>query len=77
MDLNRLYSDHQVLLMQADHAGPGLAGRSLRGDAQTLAGRIASYQEGMGAAAASAWKAQSVRLGTALSAALTARGLAA
>lgn len=76
MDLNQLYFDHQVMLMQADDAGPGTVGRTLDHDARALAGRIGSFQEGMGAPAAVAWKSRSTRLGAALSAAMTARSLA-
>ena len=57
MDLNRLYSDHQLLLMQADQA-PTPALRHLQEVAAThIAGRIGCMQRALGAAAAPAWEA--------------------
>ena len=56
MDLNRLYSDHQRLLMEADRA-PSERLRRLHAIAATdLAERIGRTQRGLGAAAAPAWE---------------------
>jgi len=45
MDLNELYSDHQVALMRAD------------GTSSLIAGRIGGLQRALGAGAAPAWEA--------------------
>lgn len=56
MDLNRLYSDHQRLLMQADRA-PNEESRRVHTDAAShLAERIGRKQRALGAAAALAWE---------------------
>ena len=55
MDFNRLYSDHQILLMQAERA-PSEAMRHVHEVAAThIAGRIGCMQRALGADAASAW----------------------
>lgn len=56
MDLNRLYSDHQSLLMQADHATDDGARRLLATAASGVAGRIGRVQRTLGARAAPAWE---------------------
>jgi hypothetical protein len=55
MDLNRLYSDHQKLLIEADRA-PSESLRHLHEVAAThVAGRIGRMQRELGAGAAQAW----------------------
>ena len=56
MDFNRLYSDHQILLMHADRAAtPAL--RYVHAVAAThLAGRIGKLQRTLGASAAPGWE---------------------
>lgn len=76
MDLNQLYFDHQVLLIRAHGAGQRKDRHHFETGARALAGRIADVQERTGAEAARWWKAQSVRPGAAMSAAVTARGFA-
>ena len=56
MDLNRLYSDHQILLMQADRAPSEGLRRMHSVAASHLAGRIGCMQRTLGATAASAWE---------------------
>lgn len=55
MDLNKLYFDHQLLLMKARRPGTS----QIRGEhlaaARAIAGRIATFQRGLGAASAAAW----------------------
>ena len=56
MDLNQLYSDHQLLLMRMDRA-PTRALRHLQEVAAShLAGRIGGLQRALGAAAAPSWE---------------------
>lgn len=56
MDFNRLYSDHQVMLMHADRA-PSDALRHVHEVAAThIAGRIGCMQRALGAAAAPSWE---------------------
>ena len=56
MDLNRLYSDHQIQLFEATRA-PSECMRRVHAVAATgLAGRIAGVQRALGAAAAPAWE---------------------
>lgn len=55
MDLNRLYFDHQLLLMEAERANsPELRQRHHNG-AALIAGRIGCMQRALGANAAPAW----------------------
>ena len=54
MDLNRLYFDHQLLLMKAART-PWSDARAI--DASHLAGRIGCILRANGAAAAPAWEA--------------------
>ena len=57
VDFNRLYSDHQILLMQAERA-PSEASRHVHEHevaASHVAGRIGCMQRALGANAASAW----------------------
>jgi cytosine/adenosine deaminase-related metal-dependent hydrolase len=75
MDLNQLYSDHQVLLMRARTAGHGERRRVHETNARQIAAQIGCIQHRSGATAARAWLAQSARPGAALSAAATANGL--
>jgi hypothetical protein len=59
VDLNKLYYDHQVLLMKVCQA-PTWHGRSQHvARASHLAGCIGRVQRGLGAAAATAWEAAS------------------
>ena len=59
MDLNKLYYDHQVLLMKVCQA-PTWHRRSQHiARASHLAGCIGRVQRGLGAAAAGAWEAAS------------------
>lgn len=56
MDFNRLYSDHQVLLVEAERA-PSEAMRHVHELAATVvAARIGCVQRALGATAASAWE---------------------
>lgn len=56
MDLNRLYSDHQIQLFEATRA-PSEPLRRLHAVAATqLAGRIGRVQRALGAAAAPTWE---------------------
>ena len=56
MDLNRLYSDHQLLLMQADRAPSDDARRVHTAAASHVAERIGRTQRALGAAAAPTWE---------------------
>jgi hypothetical protein len=56
MDLNRLYSDHQLLLMRADHALNDGAQRVHAAAASHLARQIGHVQRALGAAAAPTWE---------------------
>lgn len=56
MDFNRLYTDHQRLLIEAGRA-PNEASRHEHEIAAThIAGRIGCMQRALGATAASAWE---------------------
>jgi hypothetical protein len=56
VDFNRLYSDHQRLLIEADRA-PSVALRHVHEMAAThVAGNIGSMQRALGAGAASTWE---------------------
>lgn len=57
MDLNKLYSEHQVLLMKAERAVTDGGRRVLEVAASHLAGRIGCIQRGLGAAGAHGWDA--------------------
>jgi hypothetical protein len=56
MDLNRLYSDHQVLLVAAARAPTEGLRRVHSVAASHLAERIGRLQRGVGATAASGWE---------------------
>lgn len=60
MDLNKLYFDHQLLLIRAD----GSASRNRRAEceigASRVAARIGCVQRGLGAGAASGWETLAV-----------------
>lgn len=62
MDLNRLYFDHQLLLMRADGAQSDDAQHQHQLDATLLAGRIGGLLRGIGAGAAPAWEARGTPL---------------
>lgn len=55
MDLNQLYFDHQVLLMQAQSEPCADRRRLHRNGAALVAGRIGCMQVAMGARAAQGW----------------------
>lgn len=57
MDLNKLYSEHQVLLMKAERAASQACRDVLEVAASHLAGRIGCIQRGLGAAGARGWDA--------------------
>lgn len=59
MDFNRLYFDHQLLLMRASRPGTDLARRTHEASARTLAADIAAFQRRLGAGSALAWAALS------------------
>ncbi|KRA84378.1 hypothetical protein [Altererythrobacter sp. Root672] len=73
MDLNQLYYDHQVLLMQACGAGPGDARLSHETGARRIANRIGSIQRHSGAVAAIGWESLAALPGAALCSSLTAK----
>jgi hypothetical protein len=56
MDLNRLYFDHQMQLIEAERASSESLHRMHTVAASALAGRIAGIQRALGAAAAPAWE---------------------
>ncbi len=58
MDLNQLYSDHQVAHMRASSAISGADRDVCLDDAASLAARIGAFQQSLGAAAALAWTAK-------------------
>ena len=62
MDLNKLYSDHQVTLIRADRATTLEARRGHQSDAAQIAERIGLRQVRLGAAAACAWMAHARRI---------------
>lgn len=74
MDLNRLYFDHQVLLMQARAAKAGDKRQGLETGARRIACRIGSIQRHSGASAAKSWEDLSALPGVALCSTLTAKG---
>jgi hypothetical protein len=55
MDLNHLYSQHQLAIMCAAGASSRLAKTKYLATAELLAFRIGNYQLSKGAAAASSW----------------------
>ena len=57
MDLNQLYSDHQLLLMKAGRTLSAEARRAHEAGASLIAGRIGGVQRALGAAGAAAWEA--------------------
>jgi len=59
MDLNRLYFDHQMQLIEAERAPSERLQRMHTVAASAVAERIARVQRGLGAAAAPAWEALS------------------
>jgi len=59
LDLNQLYFDHQVSLMNAHGAATPHARRGHEHEAGRIAGRIGRLQSRLGAAAACAWVARS------------------
>ena len=56
MDLNQLYFDHQVLLMQATRARTHALRHCHEVAATHVAGRIGCMQRALGAGAASVWE---------------------
>ena len=60
MDLNQLYSDHQLLLMKARRTLSAEARRAHEAGASLIAGRIGGMQRALGAAGAAAWEAMAV-----------------
>ena len=56
LDLNRLYFDHQLLLIRAQEAATPALRRDHESDAARIAGRIAHRQGLLGASAARAWR---------------------
>ncbi|MBT2134766.1 hypothetical protein KK137_10505 [Croceibacterium sp. LX-88] len=73
MDLNKLYFDHQVLLMQAGGASSGDARLSYETSARRIADRIGSIQRHSGAIAATGWESLAALPGAALCSSLTAK----
>jgi len=61
VDLNQLYSDHQLLLMRADRAASESGRRALEVTASHIAGRIGCMQRALGAAGARGWDALAAR----------------
>jgi hypothetical protein len=57
VDLNRLYFDHQILLMRAQGAGSPDGRRGHEAAASGLAAHISCIQRTLGAPAALAWHA--------------------
>ena len=60
MDLNRLYFDHQLLLMQVQRASSWHRRSQHFVSASHVAARIGRVQRALGARAAAAWEAASV-----------------
>jgi hypothetical protein len=56
VDFNRLYSDHQILVVTADRAPCAQVAGVHASAAARMAGRIASAQRELGAAAAHRWE---------------------
>jgi hypothetical protein len=61
MDLNHQYAAHQRAVMRASAASPGIARNAQLWLASTLASDIGQFQSRLGAAAACAWIAASMR----------------
>jgi hypothetical protein len=57
VDLNKLYSDHQSLLILAERAETSVVRRVCEFSASQVAGRIGRAQRALGAAAAQSWEA--------------------
>jgi hypothetical protein len=57
VDLNQLYFDHQILLMQAQRAPSSTARRGFEATASVVACRIGQVQHVLGASAAPLWQA--------------------
>jgi hypothetical protein len=55
MDLNHLYSQHQIALMKADGAASALDRHRYLDCALLIAGRIGTYQRSKGAEAGRSW----------------------
>ena len=56
MDLNKLYFDHQISLMQAARSPTGERRRDHQHSASRIADRIGSLQRDLGATAARGWE---------------------
>ena len=56
MDFNRLYFDHQLLLMKAQHADSPVRRHAFQTRASDVAARITRSQRCLGAAAAPDWQ---------------------
>ena len=56
MDFNRLYSDHQILLVRAERAPSDALRHGHEIAATHIAGRIGCMQRALGAPAAPAWE---------------------
>jgi hypothetical protein len=56
VDFNRLYFDHQLLLMKAQHTGSSVRRRAFQTEASDLAARITRFQRCLGAGAAPYWQ---------------------
>jgi hypothetical protein len=61
VDLNRLYFDHQCLLMEADRAPSEGFRRAHVAAASHVAEQIGCWQRALGAAAAPAWESLAAR----------------
>ena len=57
MDLNKLYFDHQLLVMKAKQALSAELRRTHEAATSLVAGRISHVQRALGAACAPAWEA--------------------
>jgi hypothetical protein len=57
VDLNHLYFDHQILLMEADGAPSGETQKRLEARASEIVRQIVRTQRALGAGAARAWEA--------------------
>lgn len=55
MDLNKLYFDHQLLLMKARRPATQQVRSEHLTAARAIAGRIAGFQHGLGATSARGW----------------------
>lgn len=74
MDLNQLYFDHQVLLMQAERSGSYYSKQEHVIGASLVAGRIGCMQRALGATAAPVWEALAAVNGRLLAAPTTHHG---